>query len=89
MIDHIGDILAIPFFAWLSFYYYRIPNRTNEENILLAFSVGGLVADLIFTTNFLRVLRRFLINAVVLIYFVVVFIAYYVVYQAPKLIHFI
>ena len=54
MIDHIGDILAIPFFAWLSYYFYSIPNRTQEESILFIFSFAGLLADLAFTFDFMK-----------------------------------
>jgi len=51
--DHIGDVLAIPFFAWLCQYFSRIPQRTPEQTILLAFSAAGLVADLTFSYFFL------------------------------------
>lgn len=48
-ISHIGDIFAIPFFALLCFYFYRIENKTPMEYILLLFSVGGFVLDILFT----------------------------------------
>ena len=54
MLDHYGDVLAIPFFAWLSFYFHQIPNRTPEETILFLFSFGGLIADLLFTMDFMQ-----------------------------------
>lgn len=51
--SHIGDIFAIPFFAALVYYFYRIETKTDTEWVLFAFSVGGLVCDLIFTYQFL------------------------------------
>jgi len=54
MIDHVGDVLAIPFFAWLSYYFHLLPDRTPEQTVLYFFSVGGLLADLVFTAIFLR-----------------------------------
>lgn len=48
-ISHIGDILAIPFFALLCLYFYRIENKTPMEYILLLFSIGGFVLDILFT----------------------------------------
>jgi len=53
MIEHIGDILAIPFFTWLCYYFYN-KHRTREENLLFLFSIGGLVADLLFSIRFLK-----------------------------------
>ena len=47
-ISHIGDILAIPFFALLCLYFYRIENKTPLEYILLLFSVGGFLLDILF-----------------------------------------
>ena len=52
-ISHIGDILAIPFFALLCLYFYRIENKTPLEYILLVFSVGGFVLDILFTYLYL------------------------------------
>lgn len=48
-LSHIGDILAIPFFFWLSLYFYQISNKTTTEWILMIFAVSGLVLDLLFT----------------------------------------
>jgi hypothetical protein len=52
-ISHVGDILAIPFFALLCLYFYRIENKTSMEYILLLFSVGGFVLDILFTYLYL------------------------------------
>lgn len=46
---HYGDILAIPFFAWLSIYFYNIENKSIVEYILFLFSIGGFIMDLIYT----------------------------------------
>jgi hypothetical protein len=48
-INHWGDILAIPFFLLLAIYLYKIPNRSNVENILFFFSIVGFFADILFT----------------------------------------
>tara|TARA_B100001989_G_C24507491_1_gene448501 strand:- start:860 stop:1060 length:201 start_codon:yes stop_codon:yes gene_type:complete len=47
-----GDILAIPFFLLLTIYFYNIEKRSITENILLLFSIVGLVADILFTILF-------------------------------------
>jgi hypothetical protein len=47
-----GDILAIPFFLLLTIYFYNIERRSVTENILLLFSIGGLLADILFTILF-------------------------------------
>lgn len=48
-ITNIGDILAIPFFALLTYYFYTKNNKTFFENILFLFSFCGLIADIFFT----------------------------------------
>ena len=53
-LDHYGDILAIPFFILSSIYFYRIKNKKIIEYILLIFSVGGALADILFTAHFLK-----------------------------------
>ena len=53
MIENIGDILAIPFFAWASLYFHNIENKTREEWVLYFFSVVGFLVDSIFTVRFL------------------------------------
>lgn len=47
----IGDILAIPMFLWLTFYFWNKSKErdlTHQEMILLAFAVTGLFADIYF-----------------------------------------
>ena len=57
-LDHYGDILAIPFFLLLSFYFYKKKNKTIIEYILLIFSIGGAIADIIFTVNFFNLFKK-------------------------------
>ena len=52
-ISNIGDILAIPFFALLCLYFYRIENKTPMEYILFLFSITGFVLDTLFTYIYL------------------------------------
>jgi hypothetical protein len=52
-IAHVGDILAIPFFLLSFYYFYAIENRNMLENVLLLFSFGGFIADIIFTYQYL------------------------------------
>ena len=51
--SHYGDILAIPFFALLVFYFYNIEDKSTIEYILLFFSISGFILDIIFTYVFL------------------------------------
>jgi uncharacterized membrane protein len=53
IISNIGDIVAIPLFALSTFYFYNIQNKNKIEYILFLFSIGGLLADIIFTYSFL------------------------------------
>jgi len=54
MIENVGDLIATPFFAWLVLYFYRIEGKTTQEYVLYFFSIGGLLADFIFTFLFLK-----------------------------------
>ena len=51
-ISHYGDILAIPFFGLLTFYFYNIQNKSVLEYILFLFCISGLVLDTIYTYIF-------------------------------------
>ena len=51
-ISNIGDILAIPFFGLLVFYFYNIKNKTKLEHLLYLFSISGFTLDIIFTYLF-------------------------------------
>jgi hypothetical protein len=55
-ISHIGDILAIPFFLWLSVYFYQINKKTATEWALMAFAISGFILDLLFT--YLHFIKR-------------------------------
>lgn len=46
---HYGDVIAIPCFLLLSYYFYQIENRTILENFLLFISVSTFVLDCVFT----------------------------------------
>ena len=52
-LSHIGDILAIPFFALLVVYFYEIDNKNAIEYVLYFFSISGLILDIFFTMNYL------------------------------------
>jgi hypothetical protein len=54
--SHIGDVLAIPFFLWLSVYFYQINDKTTTEWALLAFAISGFILDLLFT--YLHFIKR-------------------------------
>jgi len=61
MFDHIenyADVLAIPCFALLSYYFLRIPQKTFVEILLTIFAVVGLVADTYFTVRFVGRLKN-------------------------------
>ena len=49
-----GDVLAIPFFALLTWYFYTIPIKTTLEWVLFFFSMAGLIADTLFSYLFLK-----------------------------------
>jgi len=53
-LSHYGDILAIPFFALLSIYFYNIENKSTIENVLLCFSISGFILDILYTFIFLK-----------------------------------
>ena len=55
---HYGDILAIPFFAILVYYFYGIENKTLLEYILLLFSASGFLLDILYTYIFFSIRRR-------------------------------
>jgi len=53
LISHYGDILAIPFFGLLIFYFYTIEEKTPIEYVLFIFSIMGFLLDILFTFIFL------------------------------------
>lgn len=51
-ISHYGDIIAIPFFAILVFYFYNIEHKSILEYVLFLFSISGFVLDIMYTYLF-------------------------------------
>lgn len=51
--SHYGDIIAIPFFALLSIYFYTIEHKSIIEYVLLYFSISGFILDILYTYIFL------------------------------------
>jgi uncharacterized membrane protein YbhN (UPF0104 family) len=49
-----GDILAIPFFLMLIFYFLNKEKLSRIELLLLLFSIGGFLFDTFFTIVYLR-----------------------------------
>ena len=47
----IADIIAIPFFILIIYYFLSLPNRNSFTNLLLIFAIIGLFLDTLFTTN--------------------------------------
>ncbi len=52
-IENYGDILAIPFFIMLSYYFIIKQNKTKFEYLLMSFAIAGSIADIYFTYKFL------------------------------------
>ena len=52
-ISHYGDILAIPFFALLTIYFYNIKKKSQTEYIFFYFSISGFILDILYTFIFL------------------------------------
>ena len=50
---YLGDLVAIPLFAWLVVYFWKKEDKTYEEQALFLFAVGGLIADLLFVNRVL------------------------------------
>jgi hypothetical protein len=53
-ISHYGDILAIPFFALLIFYFNRIEQKSVLEMVLFLFSIAGFILDILYTCLFIH-----------------------------------
>lgn len=52
LLVRLADVLAVPLFLLAVLYFWQIPHKTVVEWILLVFSVGGLLLDLLFTISF-------------------------------------
>lgn len=53
-LSHYGDILAIPFFGLLVYYFYGIENKSSMEYVLFAFSAMGFIFDIFYTYLFYK-----------------------------------
>lgn len=51
-LSNYGDVLAIPLFALLTFYFYGIENKSYLEYLLYAFAISGFILDSAFTYTF-------------------------------------
>ena len=51
----LADVIAVPLFLLAFIYFWGIPHKTTTEWILLIFSAGGFLLDLVFTLSFLNV----------------------------------
>lgn len=51
-ISRYGDMVAIPFFVLLSYYFYTIENKSTIEYALYAFSISGVILDTLYTYQF-------------------------------------
>ena len=51
--SHYGDILAIPFFAMLIGYFYKVEHKSGLEYVLLYFSICGFLLDIMYTFLFI------------------------------------
>ena len=56
-LSHYADIIAIPFWIIAVYYFWSIEGRNMIEDLLLFFTICGLVLDTIFTLSFLGLLR--------------------------------
>ncbi len=50
---HYGDIMAVPFFLLLVYYFYKIKNKTKLEYVLFIFAIAGFLVDVIFSYNYI------------------------------------
>ena len=50
---HYGDMLAIPFYFIVLFYFYQIENKTPLEMLIMAFIFMALMFDVVVTFIFL------------------------------------
>ena len=51
-LSNYGDLLAIPFFALLIFYFYQLEDKNILEWVLFLFSISGFILDIFFTYLF-------------------------------------
>jgi hypothetical protein len=51
-LPHYGDILAIPFFFLLTYYFFQIENKNLIEHVLMILCFGAMLIDMLFTYLF-------------------------------------
>lgn len=56
-LSHYADVLAVPLFAALIYYFYNLPHKSTFENVLYLFAITGFFADVFFSYLFLRKLK--------------------------------
>ena len=58
-ISHIADILAIPFFGLITYYFYKKKKLTDIEFVLLLFNLTCLILDSYFTYSYYNNMSMF------------------------------
>jgi lipoprotein signal peptidase len=56
LLPSLADILAIPLFLLAFLYFWKKPNKTIVEYLLLLFTGAGFVLDTLFTLQFFNVI---------------------------------
>ena len=57
LLSRYADIIAIPFWVIAVYYFWSIKDRNTLEDLLLLFTICGLVFDTVFTLSFLGVFK--------------------------------
>lgn len=52
-LENYADVLAVPLFILLSYYFVTKQNKSKLEYVLMFFAIGGAIADIYFTYNFI------------------------------------
>ena len=52
-LSHYADIIAIPFWIIAVYYFWSIERRNTIEDLLLFFTVCGLLLDTVFSLSYL------------------------------------
>jgi hypothetical protein len=53
-IREIVDMLSVPFWMFLTFYFYNIEDKTPLEYLFYGFSLTGFIVDSVLTASLLR-----------------------------------
>lgn len=54
---NVADIIAIPFFGIMTYYFYKKKNKTLIEYILYLFGIMGFIIDTVFSIIFIYKIR--------------------------------